>query len=414
MAKKKTHEQFVLEVFGINPDIEVVDNYVNAKTSIKVRSKLCGHEWNIIPDNFFIRGNGSYCKICKPNIPYNIKTHEQFTLEVLSVNSELTLLDKYKSSKVNLLIKGKCNHEWTIQPDNFLRKHTGSKCPICNPIITSKGERQLADWLSNYVRIESNSRILYGKEIDIYIPEFKLGIEYNGEYWHSKKDKDYHLTKTIKAKELGITLIHVFEHEWLQKQEIVKSRLLSMLSNSYKLGARNCTIKEVPFPKEFLNENHIQGAGNNSKYNIALFYKELLVAVMTFSKPRFNNNYEYELIRYCSLTGINVVGGASKLLKYFIKTYNPKSIISYSDKRWSTGNLYKQLGFKYLQTSSPNYFYYKGNEVITRYKAQKHRLDKLVPDHYDKSLTETEIMTNAGYLKVYDCGNDVWVMNLAQ
>src|SRR3990167_859381 len=403
----KPHKTFVAEVFEITPRLEVLETYTRAISNVRIMDKYCGHEWTVLPHNLLSHGTGAKCPTCNTTA----KTHKTFVAEVFEINQHLEILGTYINNKTRLLVKGICGHEWSIQPHDFCYKGSGSRCPTCSPTGTSKGERALADFIEKHAKVSRNTRILGGKEIDILVPDYNLAIEYNGEYWHSKKDKNYHLDKTLAAKAQGITLIHIFEHEWLQKQEIVKSRIMSMLSKSYSVGARACILKEIPFPKEFLNDNHIQGAGTASKHNIGLYFEGFLVAVMTFSKPRFNHNYEYELVRYCSITGITVIGGAGKLLKYFLKTYSPKNnnIVSYSDKRWSTGNLYKQLGFSYLRTSLPNYSYYKGNEIISRYKAMKHKLADLVPYHYKPELTETEIMTNAGYLKVYDCGNDVWV-----
>ncbi|OHE77780.1 MAG: hypothetical protein A3F67_08045 [Verrucomicrobia bacterium RIFCSPHIGHO2_12_FULL_41_10] len=403
----KSHKTFAAEVAVKAPGLEILGTYINNRTRLPVKG-MCGHEWSIQPNHLLSQGWGAKCPTC---LTGNTKPHKTFVAEVFEINPHLEILGTYINNKTRLLVKGICGHEWSIQPHDFCYKGSGSRCPTCSPTGTSKGERALADFIEKHAKVSRNTRILGGKEIDILVPDYNLAIEYNGEYWHSKKDKNYHLDKTLAAKAQGITLIHIFEHEWLQKQEIVKSRIMSMLSKSYSVGARACILKEIPFPKEFLNDNHIQGAGTASKHNIGLYFEGFLVAVMTFSKPRFNHNYEYELVRYCSITGITVIGGAGKLLKYFLKTYSPKNnnIVSYSDKRWSTGNLYKQLGFSYLRTSLPNYSYYKGNEIISRYKAMKHKLADLVPYHYKPELTETEIMTNAGYLKVYDCGNDVWV-----
>ena len=130
---------------------------------------------------------------------------------------------------------------------------------------------------------------------------------------------------------------------------------------------------------------------------------------MSFSTPRFTDKYKYELVRFCNKLNTSVVGGASKLLKYFRNKYKG-SIISYSNKSWSIGDLYKKLGFSYSHTSSPNYRYYKGLNSLSRYACQKHKLKDMFPDLYDLDKTEDQIMSEAKYLKVYDSGNDVWVM----
>jgi hypothetical protein len=128
---------------------------------------------------------------------------------------------------------------------------------------------------------------------------------------------------------------------------------------------------------------------------------------MTFCKPRFNKKYQYELSRFCSKAGCNVIGGASKLFKYFVDNYNPISIISYSNIAHTKGNLYNLLGFSFNSISEPNYVWTNGHKILTRYQCQKHKL--LEQDF--KGNTETEIMHNNGYYRIFDCGNKVWIWN---
>lgn len=131
---------------------------------------------------------------------------------------------------------------------------------------------------------------------------------------------------------------------------------------------------------------------------------------MTFSRPRFNNNYEYELVRFCNLTGVAVAGGASRLLKAFVEDMCTRSIVTYAKRDYSQGNLYTKLGFKLINTTIPGYTYYKNRKVLTRYQCQKHLLQKLVPEHFSPELSESEIMRNAGFHKVYDAGNLVYAL----
>ena len=130
---------------------------------------------------------------------------------------------------------------------------------------------------------------------------------------------------------------------------------------------------------------------------------------MAFSKSRFNKNYDWELLRFASIFSFNVIGGAGKLLKYFENNYDG-SLISYSDKRWSKGNLYKQLGFEELKDSSPSYFYTKGTKRFNRVMYQKHKLKKLL-ENYDEKLSEYENMSNNGFMRIWDCGNKVFIKN---
>jgi hypothetical protein len=253
---------------------------------------------------------------------------------------------------------------------------------------------------------------LEGKEIDIFIPSHNLAIEFNGLYYHSDsfKPNDYHLNKTLDCESKGIHLIHIFEDEWDYKREIVKSRIKNLLKISeQKIYARKCSIKHVPTKQktQFLNDNHIQGSVG-SIINLGLYHNEELVSILTFSKGRNilkGDKYEYELIRFCNKLNSNVVGGASKLLNYFVENYKPKEIISYADIRWSNGNLYSKMGFNLIGRSSPNYYYILNRRRTIRLKFKKHIL---VSEGYDKSLSESEIMLKRGIYRIFDCGNLVY------
>jgi hypothetical protein len=159
-----------------------------------------------------------------------------------------------------------------------------------------------------------------------------------------------------------------------------------------------------------LNKHHIQGE-DKSKVKLGLFFENELVAVMTFGKPRFNNNYEYELIRYATKSRYHVLGGAGKLLKYFERNYNPKNIITYADRSYSQGNMYKQIGFTLVKISEPSYVWIKGNEILSRYQCQKHKLKEILKDNYNEGLSENENMLLNGFYKLYDCGNFVFEKN---
>ena len=261
---------------------------------------------------------------------------------------------------------------------------------------------------------EHNRSVIKPYEIDLYSKEHKIGIEFNGNYWHcdAYKSKEYHKNKSDIASSNGVFLYHIFEYEWtdVSKREIIISQINSLLGNSTKVFARKCIIKEVDTESSriFLDKNHLQGR-DNSSIKLGLYYKDELVSLMTFGKPRFNSKYEYELIRFCNKKGFTVVGGASKLFKYFIKVYRPKSIISYSNISKTTGNMYKILGFTQKSISKPNYVWIKRFDVLTRYQCQKSKLIKL---GYDPNKSEDTIMRERGFNKLYDCGNILWELIL--
>jgi hypothetical protein len=319
----------------------------------------------------------------------------------------------------------KCNNNYSIHIPLFNERYRNKQetCIGCNPIGSGSSglEKNIKDFLIslniNNI-IFNDTKILNGKEIDIYLPDYNIGIEFNGVYWHSDlfKTNDYHLNKTKLANDKGIKLIHIFEDEWVYKQEIVKSRLLNLLKKTpNKVYARKCIIKEITNNecKEFLINNHIQG-NVYSRYKVGLFFNDELVSLMTFGGVRTimsgkNTLPGYELSRFCNKLNTNVIGSASKLYKYFIEKYKPNRIISYADARWSGLNpentLYVTLGFTYKHTSKPNYWYVK-NEL--RYHRSNFTKQSLIKKGFDLNKTEKEIMSERNYNRIYDCGHLVY------
>jgi len=267
--------------------------------------------------------------------------------------------------------------------------------------------------------LKNNRDVLNGTELNIYIPEKHLAIEYNGTYWHSDiyKDKMYHQDKTIKCIQNGIQLIHIFEYEWLDasKQDIIKQILKDKLCNTRVYYARQLQVRnvEIDEQRKFLNKYHIQGY-THSSVSIGLYDNNDLIYIMTFGIPRFNKEADTELIRMCTKAGTSVVGGVEKLLKYYIDNYKPKSILSYCNIAKFDGNSYMRVGFKTSKEllTKPNYVWvapYK-NIILTRYQTQK---QKLISNGLgNEEQTEDEIMKNLGYLKIYDSGNLKFVYNI--
>ena len=305
--------------------------------------------------------------------------------------------------------------------DNLCNNNLPS-CNVCNPVTKSRGETDLYNYIislipqdlvyRNYRHILNN-----GHELDIYIPSKKIAIEYNGLYWHSdrmgKKDKNYHLSKTVDCESKGIHLIHIYEDDWLYKNDIVKNKLKNLLiAPDEKIYARKCKIIEISSSEknEFLNLYHIQGE-DKSSIKLGAYYENELVAVMTFGNPRVslgisnNNNNFFELIRFA--TSKKVIGIASKLLKYFIRMYSPIKIISYADRSWSSelkDTVYAKMNFIKSYDTSPNYWYIINGVRVHRFNYRKDILKKKL-NIYDDNLTEWQNMQLNGYDRIWDCGN---------
>jgi hypothetical protein len=270
-------------------------------------------------------------------------------------------------------------------------------------------------------RVLNNVKDLISKELDIYIPSLNIAFEYNGIYWHSDlyKNKDYHLNKTNECEKHGIQLIHIYEDDWIYKQDIVKSMILNKLGKiPNRIFARKTEVREIQDNKlvrEFLNNNHIQGFVG-SKIKIGLFYEKELVSLMTFGKNRRNlghkndDNDTYEMIRFCNKLNTSVIGGASKMLKHFINNYKPKSIISYANRSHSNGKLYEKLNFELVKKTVPGYSYY--DSKMNKYNRFNFRKDVLIKKGFDKNKTSHDIMDELGYYRVYNSGNLKYKLNI--
>ena len=281
----------------------------------------------------------------------------------------------------------------------------------CKNKISSCGEKQIKDYIQSIYNgtVLCNTRnVIKPKELDIFIPEKKIAIEYNGLYWHSDNfiDSNFHLNKTKECEKQGIRLIHIFEDMWLFKQDICKSIIASALGiYQKKIYARKCNWKAVDnnVAKLFLEQNHIQGA-INAKYNFGLYYNNELVQIACWGQNRFSNN-ELELLRMCSKLNTQVIGGFSKIIKHSLPLLPAKQFISYVDKSLFDKKGYIATNFTPIKESKPSYFYVKKGSLIreNRIKYQKHKLPTLL-ENYDKTLTEKQNMKNNEYMLIYDCG----------
>jgi hypothetical protein len=320
-------------------------------------------------------------------------------------------------NRVSLLSR-KCGHEFDINITTFISRNQSiiNCCLICNPPNTgqSNGEIELIEWLKDLSIIVNvkNRDICSPQEIDIFLPEYNLSIEFNGIYWHSEiyKDKNYHINKTNMCNGKGISLIHVWEDDWVNKKDIVKSIILNRIKKiERKVHTRKCILKIVPHKekRDFLIINHIQG-DCNSTINLGLYINDELISLMTLGWRKINKKREFELLRFCNKLNTLVTGAASKIFKHFLNNYNFDSITSYADISMFTGELYPNLGFEYSHRSALNYWW-----VVDRIRRHRFNFNKqsLVKKGYDKSLTGDQIMNSLGYYKIWGCGQDKYIYN---
>ncbi len=289
-------------------------------------------------------------------------------------------------------------------------------CTICNKINSGVSGYELE--LREYIKTLYDGRLVvnYKKlisplEVDIYLPDINIAIEFNGLYWHNelKKENDYHYKKHQMCKNNGVELIQIYEDDWLYKNDIVKSILKNKVTNvSNRVYARSCSIELVSNKnaKIFLSENHLQGK-INAKINIGLYIKDELISIMSFGRLRRSlgsksNNDNYELLRYCNKLNTTVIGGASKLLNHFNNNYSFCELITYYDKSFGFKNVYEKIGFIYSGETKPNYYYIVSGIKRHRYNYSKYRL---VKEGFDSNKTEKEIMLERKIYRIYNSGN---------
>jgi len=460
----KTTQQFtqeILDKFGLILQTE----YKGAKTKCTVKGP-CGHTWDVIPSNLLCKGNRKDCRVCAGVVPeytkwdddnlnklldgieQNLSIEELAELLGSSVYAVNKTIEVYGFSRKDYLLKTRvlpnmhkqlelakytlispeplnnsekityiCNkgHTYTQGVASFLQGH---RCGTCHSAV-SKGEIEVRDFIlgilpeGTWCIPQERSILNNGRDLDMVFPDYGIAVEYNGHYFHreEKRDKDFHIGKLSLVEGIEFRLIQVTDEEWLFKNSIVKSRLRTIFGFSDVIYARKCTVRDITYKEcsTFCETNHIQGGNAKTSVNTGLFSGEELVAVMSLCMSRFSDAYEYELVRYCSKLEHSVVGGASKLLKYFERNHNPISVGSYSDRRWNTGGLYLKLGFTFIHNSAPDYVYVYNGKSFNRQQFQKHKLQALFPEIYSDEKTEREIMEEAGYYRVFGCGSALFI-----
>lgn len=251
----------------------------------------------------------------------------------------------------------------------------------------------------NDILVEINPTFTHNSSIDIKMKNIVI----------DKKDPNYHLNKSKLAEDNGYRCIHVFD--WDSPYKIAQ-----MLKEKQTLYARNLVLAEITEDetKAFLEQYHLQGNCNGQSVRLGLYRNTELIQIITFGKPRYNKKYQWELLRLCTKAEYKVVGGAEKLFKHFISTYNPDSIISYCDNAKFTGDIYKRLGMILKDKGKPSKHWCnpRTGRHITDNLLRQRGYSQLHGDKEHKKGESNELlMLEAGYLEVYDCGQSTWIWN---
>lgn len=415
-------EEFIKRAKDIHGDKYNYDNvkYLNRETKVEIYCKECNETFFQAPS---LHLSGCGCPSCVGKKKY---TNETFIDKAKEIHG-----NKYNYENVEYLnIKSKVKIVCPVHGEflQMAESHlVGKGCPKCHPQY-SKGEKEIVEFIKSIYNgevLENVRDVISPKELDIYIPELNLAIEYNGLFYHSSKfdvSPTSSRNKVFDCEKQGIRLVTIFEDEWQNQKELVKSMISRYIGKFERIFARKTIVKKIeksPIYGNFLDVNHIQGKCQ-SNFTYGLYYNGELVSVMTFTLPRQNmgrnkekDKGKIELSRFCNKQGISVIGGASKLLKAFINSEEGRKfteIYSYSDNRISQGGLYKSIGFNLEQDVGVNYFYTDFHE---RKRKQNFRKSEFKKKGFNiDGKTESQLAEESGFYKIYDCGKKLWTLKI--
>lgn len=342
-------------------------------------------------------------------------TTEEYCTKSFNKLSEgkFELQSEYNGDSIPIKVKHiKCNSIFEVKPGAFKSKDWRFKreqdiCPCCYE-YGSQNELELLHFVQNYypnARKSPRGEIL-PLELDIYIPDLKIGFEYNGNYWHSSSNgikQMYHKNKSNMFLQKGINVIHLWEYWGL---DMCKSIIQAKLGLTNKLQARKCKIQPIDskLARLFLKENHFHGY-KPSKICLGLFFDNELVSCITFT----NTDLGWELSRFACRKDVTVIGGFAKLLDYFWRAYQINEIHTYAYKDLNadyTKSIYYKNEFEFVHETGPSLYYWdsKSNAIIMRRNLQKKKIKEKYPEVFDESKTEKQMCEELGFYQIYDSG----------
>lgn len=284
-----------------------------------------------------------------------------------------------------------CEHSFEIDSHNFYQRirYKTIICTICNPIdkLNSGKEIEFIKFITDNYSGETikNSRVLNGKEIDIFLPELKIGFEFNGLYWHSDefKNDNYHENKINLAKSMGVNLFHIYEDDWYYKKNIIKNDILRLLNPKEKIEKINILESDEELSYLYISNNDLYDY-EKSNLNICVSNQNNeIVSMMSLLKK---GKDIYEIIR---LTGDDYF---DEIFNFFLNKYKPKTIFGNVNKDWNLYNFYERNNFIIESETEPSFqFILKGNNKRTK---------------------EINLLLEKQLLKIYDSGKIVYKINI--
>lgn len=372
---RKTKEEFISqlkEIFGDRYDYSEI-NYVNTNTPVTLICPIHGR-FEKLP---YLLLNGDGCQKCseEASLEKRKERHKNnFFEKARKIHGDTYDYSKvkYVSSDKEVEIICPIHGSFWQKPINHL---DGCGCQQCaKEMVISSSEIELREYVSSITdNVIYNDRTVLENyhELDIYIPNKNLSIEFDGLYWHStacKPNVNYHLNKTNQCNDKDIQLIHVFEDEWVYKKEIVKSNISDILNvYDYVVDSSSCTISPISIDDicSFVTDNSFDEY-SECRYNYGLFNDDELVYTISVSD-------DFEIKNFCHKLYTNVIDGDKRMIDYILNEFHPNSLTISIDKRWNTGNRLKELGFVHVYDTFPKFYYVSGDCRLFENIGDKHR-----------------------------------------
>ena len=345
-----------------------------------------------------------YARFCSPQCwSICVKTEEeqqkrkQKTLERFGVE-EYGLSEEYR-------VKMEASVETRRQKQNERLRHSFLDGCARYEDTSTDAQQQLVDFVRSVYdgRIEENTKaVIPPQELDVYLPDLNLALEYNGLWFHSSLflSDNYHRDKTEECQRQGIRLIHVFEDDWIYRRAIMEDILRTAIDprRRQRAYARRCLIETLNLQQtnDFLERNHLQGGVLTQTVAYGLMFDGVLVALASFVRYRDS----YVLQRYSVRLGLTVLGAFSRLLCHFIKQHAPRKIVTYCDRSIFTGDIYRRCGFRPVYVSRPQF---------TFLDIEQHRR---LPKQVLRGLGNGYRRQDDPFPRVYNCGLVTWELNL--
>lgn len=331
------------ETFRPNNVSQVICNRLHYR-----KCEICGKEFEVTRRD--IHDNITVCSIeCRKELTKKRNLIKYGVEHALQIPSKVTQQQKsaYQTNMKNHGVPYAC-----LTPQCMNASHT---------VISIN--KSFSDLLNRYNISHSQEYVIDRKSFDLYLPDHHTVIEINPSYTHSiienhfhvKVNSNYHLDKSRLAKEHRLRCIHIFDwDDW--------TKIVLQFTPKVKIYARDCKIDIISqdTANTFLSNYHLQGTCKGQEICLGLYYNDTLVQVMTFGRPRYNKKYEWELLRLCTCTEYNVIGGALKLFKFAVNSFNLNNIISYCDLSKFSGSVYERIGMRSIRTTKPNKIWSKG------------------------------------------------------